>query len=134
MSTPDQTTLPFNENRGITEISKLYDLGLPLDAVEKVKQILKNDFNEKKGKWKVNGCLCLLMPIGFAMVMAGIFTVRYKVGYALIAVGVLTAMAFPVYVCMKNASRLKLIRKVISKVDEKTHGMVRMSSVFGYRG
>ena len=123
--------LPFNESRGISELSKLYDLGLPLDVVDKIKGILQNDFNKQTGKWKVNGCLCLLMPIGFAMVMAGIFTVRYTVGYGLIALGALTTLVFPVYVCKKNASRVKLIRKIISKVDEKTRGMVRMSEVYG---
>ena len=131
MSTQNQTILLFNECQGISEFSKLNGLGLPLDVAEKIKGILKNDFNTQTGKWKVNGCLCLLIPIGFAIMLIGIFTVRDKIGYALIALGLLTFVAFPVYLYMKSASRTKLIRKIISKLDEQTHGMVRMSEVYG---
>ena len=63
MSKQDKTTLPFVENKGITELSKLSDLNLPLDVLKKVKGILKNDFNEKRGKWKNHPCLGLLVAI-----------------------------------------------------------------------
>ena len=73
------------------------------------------------------------MPIGLAILVAGIFTVRYKVGFALIPLGVLARVVFPIYAFSREASRVKLTRKIMGKIDKNTHWIVRMSEVFGIK-
>lgn len=133
MSGSSHIELAFNENQGILGVTKLNDLNIPYEVVEKAKKSVREDFNKKTSKWKVQGLMCILIPIGFPMFIVGIVNSSRPFGFPLIAAGILLVISFPVYLCVMAKRRENLIKKFQKKIDEKTQGVLRVESQYATR-